>query len=307
MKAVIFIISLFTALAVATNAMSYSYATQAPVLQQLGGSPVMTISAIASEGSIKVKASVLQVGSISTLILASEDVETLLNMLQAKFEGMPPRYGEVLIGGALIPLTSEGKININGEAFKVTGVIKGPSHLSWIAVIADDTLEALALSETTEVYLSSQPTASSLDAAPSLHAVVKGVVGEALYFLRTIVYLFYALLAISSAILGYAAMVEASPTFRVFKALNASGKKMTTSLIVFSILLAASCVGLGYAIGVLLSGLASSLVSFVMKLPHIRPVTEAEILPMLGLAFLAASTSLATGLVKGYLATLDRN
>ncbi len=296
-------ISLFTALSAAVNAMSYSYANQAPIVSGFASAPTIFVSSAPTQDSIVVWVSTIKISGSYAILLSSEDIEGLIRMLHVRIEGRVPSLGQVLVGEGLSTLITDGRIWIGGSLLEVAGVIKAPKHLTHIMVGAAHTTEGWSGSV---VYLTVQPSASAITMAPSLKGLVDGTVGEALTSLKFIICLLYALLALASAIQGYAAMVEARPVFLVFGALGASRARMAFAFALLSFTISASCVALGYAVGVFSSSLMSSSTSLILGLPHIKLAVGVEMLYVLGLAFVASSLPLIAGFVKGYASIVNR-
>ena len=301
---IIFIISLFTSLAVAVNTISYSYANKAPILKEISGEPQILILNSPSNNSISIKIGSLKIGSKMIIIISSNNLSGFLNILHISFSGDLPEYGEALIGRELEPLISNDTIGIKGLCLNISGVITSPKQFYNTIVIADETAKTIKVSGWKQYYITKKNGVNILCGAPDLSILVEDVTREGTSSFSLIIYLNYILMTIAVIVEGYSVVLNTKSVFKVLTSLGVSNFKIISSLIILSILTSSISVVIGYAIGIFAPSIISSFLSITLHLPYVKPLVNPNLLFILLSSLILSSVSLAIGFARGYVSVL---
>lgn len=295
-------ISLFTGLVVVVQSISCSYASEAQILKEISRTPNLAVSYEPKGGNaLRVETTSINLNGQVIIMVASENLERYVALHGAKMEGEYPKNREALLGEKLKPHLQDATLSVEGQLLNVSGFIHAPVHLSSAILLTPDTLKTLEVESTTFYYEEvTEPCETSLAEAPSSGSLVQTVIKEVLDLFTVITLLIYSMLALTCITQGYNTVHESKQVLEVFSALGTSSKRMAASLCVLALIMTGGGVALGYAVGIMTSAFASSLVSITLNLPYIKPIADLYLIYWLGLAFTTSSIAVASGFIKGY-------
>ena len=298
-RTILFTIALFIAINVGVHAMASSYELEAINLISLSvytGQQYVAVSEKPLANAVKIQVSPIKINGRTVLLISPENFTEFLKVSGGSLSGKAPiASDEVAVGEALRNLVTNNRLVIDGRAFKVTGFLQSDGLLTYSVVSATNVVP------NPQTFYASLSKDSRLEvSAPAAEQTARSVFSEALAIMSVVGYALYGALGLSCLFQGYNSLIEAEVVLETLASVGAPVKMVNISMFVYAFIVSAVGVVLGFALGIFIPGLASSLASILFRLPHLKPFINAYVGLDLILGFSASLLALTTGLLGGY-------
>jgi hypothetical protein len=295
-KPILFTIALFIAINIGVHAMANSYESEAINLISLySGQQYVAVSEKPQTNALKIQASPFTIDARTVLLISTETFGEFLRVNGAWLLGRPPIQSEVAVGEELRLQVNNGLLLINGQTFKVTGYIQSNSYLAY-SVVA--TTNVFPSSQT--LYMSTEKGNDAWVSAPAAVQVARSVFSEILAIMGLVGYTLYGALGLCCLFQGYNSLIESEEILQTMASIGAPKRMVNVSMLGYAFITSLAGTLLGFVLGTFIPGLTSSIISVAFKLPHLKPIMNAQIGFDLMLGFSASLLALSTGLLGGY-------
>jgi len=279
--------------------MASSYELEAINLISLSvytGQQYVAVSEKPLANAVKIQVSPIKINGRTVLLISPENFTEFLKVSGGSLSGKAPiASDEVAVGEALRNLVTNNRLVIDGRAFKVTGFLQSDGLLTYSVVSATNVVP------NPQTFYASLSKDSRLEvSAPAAEQTARSVFSEALAIMSVVGYALYGALGLSCLFQGYNSLIEAEVVLETLASVGAPVKMVNISMFVYAFIVSAVGVVLGFALGIFIPGLASSLASILFRLPHLKPFINAYVGLDLILGFSASLLALTTGLLGGY-------
>lgn len=297
---IMIIISLFTALLVSLSISQATYVLQTSSLKEFIKPPNISVSFDKDGSMLNIKIAFLNVSGKETMIVLPSNLTRFLQLHKVSVKGKLPGEKEVLVSEKLKHLYKHS-ISILGKNYNVSGYIYAKGFPSNAIILPLNALDGLSVVKFSTLYYKKGSDFKIASQAPSIKQVIHSVEKEISRLNSTLTLLLLVALSFAVFFQAYKVFHEAKRTLTIFKINEAPISDMIISILILSLLLSIAGVSLGYFLGFFATGITSSLISLILRLPHLKPIAELSISYYLIVAFLTTYTSLTSALTISYI------
>jgi hypothetical protein len=295
-RPILLTIAFLIAINIGVHTMVNTYQMEVTGLISLyGGQEYLAVSQKPGPESVKVAASFLNIHERGVLLISCDSIEKLLRLSRATISGsLPVEADEAAVGEGIRDLVSDGILVVEGRSLRVRGYVRSNDHLRY------SVLTVARIRQDAKTFYFSPQSGEDAVPAPAAQRISASVFSEVLTIMSLVSYLLFVGLALSCLFQGYNSATEAESTLKVFSSMNAPRRMVSAAMLLYASMVAVAGAILGFAFGIFIPGLVSSVISIALKMPHLKPMTGWNVAVDLIVGISSSFPALSIGLLRGF-------